>query len=286
MLEAKGGAGDILGGEFEFYVVRAEALEAIHHYIIGELRTVAFAAQVAEVEMAEVGRHDFPRGGGGVFVREMAVASGDALLEAPGPAGFLKHLQVVVGFEDKDVGGAHALEDGFRGVAEVGEKTDFRGAGVQEETDGVGGVMGNVERVHADIANLETGAGLKDATIKFGSGLIFDGFLRGAVAINGDAVLVGKAGQAADVVRVLVSDEDAVEFFGDAADAGEAFGDLSVAETGVNEQAGFLGLQIGAIAAGAAAEYRQLNSHAVEVSERGLRGQHFILVANPRGLLE
>ena len=253
MFEFEGGAGDVLCGQFQLHVGGADFVKALEHGAVGKVGTVAFAAQVTEVNMDEVGRHDFLRGGGGVVVGKMAVAAGDALFEAPGAAGFLQHFQVVIGFEEQDIGGANALEDGFGGVAEVRQNTDFSGGGVQEEADGVGGVVRDVKGVHVDVADIETGAGFEDAAFKFRAALVFDGVFGGAVAVNGDFKFVGKAGETVDVVGVLVGDQNSVEFFRNAADGGEAFGDLAVAEAGVNEQAGVIGLQISAIAAGAAA---------------------------------
>src|SRR5688500_18440247 len=79
---------------------------------------------------------------GGGFVGEMAVTAGNSLLQTPRPARIvLKHLQVVIGFQDENVGGAHALANESRGVAEIGEKTDFVTARVQQKSNRIIRVM-------------------------------------------------------------------------------------------------------------------------------------------------
>lgn len=55
------------------------------------------------------------------------------------------------------------------------------------------------------------------------------------------------------MVAVLVRDEDAREVFRGAADGGEALANLAGAESGVDKDAGFIGLHVGAIAGGTAA---------------------------------
>ena len=53
---------------------------------------------------------------------------------------------------------------------------------------------------------------------------------------------------------MFVRDQDGGEIFRHPADGGEALADLARAEPGVHEDAGFIGFEVGAIAAGTAAE--------------------------------
>ena len=80
------------------------------------------------------------------------------------------------------------------------------------------------------------------------------------------------ASQALDMVAVLVGDEDAGEIFRGAADGGEALADLAEAEARIDQDAGFVGLHVGAIAGGAAAENGQSNRHSLRYG-RGKKGQ-------------
>jgi hypothetical protein len=89
-----------LGREFKAHVRRSDLLQALADDAVREFGAVAFAAQVAEVQMAQVGGHDLLSGISGGFVREMAVPAQNALLEAPGPRGaILEHLDIVIGFQ-------------------------------------------------------------------------------------------------------------------------------------------------------------------------------------------
>lgn len=69
-----------------------------------------------------------------------------------------------------------------------------------------------------------------------------------AVAIDGSVQFPTKSGETLDMIGVLMGDEDSIETFGRSSDAGESFPDLAAAETGIDQQTGFLRLEIGAIA--------------------------------------
>src|SRR5580765_2880801 len=90
----------------------------------------------------------------------MAVPAEDALLQTPGSVWtVLQHLHVVVGFEHKIIGRADAVEDKLGHVSEVGGETKIPRVRMDDEADGVLRVVRNGERVHDQIANLETRAG-------------------------------------------------------------------------------------------------------------------------------
>jgi hypothetical protein len=119
-------------------VCGADVMELFGHDVVREFGPVAFAAQVREVKMLQIGGHDLRGGLGGGGVGEMAVASEDALFQRPGPARtILQHLHVVVGFEDEDVCGADAVKHEPGDVAEVGGKADVPGGGAQDEANRV-----------------------------------------------------------------------------------------------------------------------------------------------------
>lgn len=244
-----------LGGGMDCDVGGADLLEAFGDGGVGEFGAVAIAAEVAEVDVAEVGADDFRGGVGSGGIAEVAVATEDALFGGPGASGiFLEEFEVVVGFEDEDVGGADALDDEFSGVAEVGEEADVAGGGAEEEADGVLGVVGDGERIDRDIAEIEGATGLELSEGEGVFALALDGFGGEAVAVDGDAEFSGDGAEAHDMVGVFVGDEDTVEGFGGAADTGEALADLASAEAGIDEQARFGGFEVGTIASGTAAE--------------------------------
>jgi hypothetical protein len=58
----------ILRGELEFDVHRADVVELFGHDIVCEFGTVAFAAQVGEIKVAQFGGHDLRDSFGGGFI--------------------------------------------------------------------------------------------------------------------------------------------------------------------------------------------------------------------------
>ena len=63
------------------------------------------------------------------------------------------------------------------------------------------------------------------------------------------------------MIGMFVREENAVKILGRATDRSEAFADLAAGKAGVDQQPGFAGFKIGAIAAGTAAKNRELNCH-------------------------
>jgi hypothetical protein len=62
---------------------------------------------------------------------------------------------------------------------------------------------------------------------------------------------------------MFMGHEDARQILRRSADGGEALADLAQAKARINEDAGFVGFQIGAIAGRTAAENSQTNSHSL-----------------------
>ena len=248
-------------------VGRANLVEAVLDRALGEFGTVTVAAEVAEVDVLEIGGHEIGEDGGGGVVAEVAVATHDALLHAPGAFEvILQHFHVVICFQHQDVGVADAFHHELRGVAEIGEETDFDAVAAEGETDGIVGVVRDGKSFDPDIADFEGGAGAEEAEIEFNIffrpivfELKFDGFLGEAIAVNGNGQLAAERAEAVGVVGVLVREEDAAEAFGRAADLREAFANLFRAEAGIDQEPRVTAFEIGAIAIGTAAQDRELN---------------------------
>lgn len=210
---------------------------------------VVVLAQVAEDQSAGAGVEDFADEVAGDFVGEVAHAAHDALFDAPGVGADFEHFEVVVGFEQQQVGALEVNADGLGHVAEVGGDGHFEALGAEGETDGVGGVVGDGEAIDVDVADGETGAGLEE----FEDGLEFaprDGGRGEAAAVDGDPEFLGDGGEAGDVVGMLVGDEDGGEGFGVDVDGGEALEGFLAAEAGVDEDAGAVGRDEGGVAVG------------------------------------
>jgi hypothetical protein len=261
-LQGESRARNILRGETERDVRGAEFLKTLIDDALGKLGFVALAAEVTEIKMAQVSGHDLFGAIGGGFVGEMAVATENALFEAPGTTHtVLQHFHIVIGFQDEDVGGADALDNQLGDVAEISEKTNVGGLRAQEITDRVLRVVWNGKRFDKHVANFKTRAGGEQAAIEFGAELKFHRLLRFAIAVYGNLQFVAQNCETLNMIHVFVRDENAGEIFGRATDGSEALADLARAESGINQDAGFVGFEIGAIAIGTAAKNRQVNSH-------------------------
>jgi hypothetical protein len=169
-------------------VVRAYFSESLANDAVGKFGAIAVLAEVAEVEMSQVGRHDLFGNRSGCVVGEVAVAAEDALFDTPRAASiFLQEFHVVVGLKDQHVGAPYSFDDKFGRVTEIGKETDVPGGGVDEEPDRVVGVVWNRECVHGYISDLHGAAGEEDAAFQAGLKLAFDGLLRQSIAVDGDS---------------------------------------------------------------------------------------------------
>jgi hypothetical protein len=192
----------------------------------------------------------------------MAVPAENPLLETPGPArAILQQLHVMVGFQHEGVGGTDPFDNELRDVAEVGEETDVGPIRPQQIADGILGIVRNGECFDEDIADFKTGAGGEHAAIEPAFDLVLNGLVRGAIAKNREAQFRGKRAEALNVIAVFVGDDDAGQIFRDAADRGQTLADLPRAEPGIDENAGFVGLHVGAVSGRTASKNRQMNRH-------------------------
>jgi hypothetical protein len=159
----------------------------------------------------------------------------------------------VIRFEQKEVGAAQVVLDGFGDVAEVGGDADAYALGIETEADGVDGIVRDAEALHLDIADLETGAGLE--RLEDGDGFVpVNGRTGEAREVERRRFLetAREDGKAGDVVGMLVGDEDGVERMEVLTDRGKAFAELAHTEPGVDENARFVGSEEGSVPGAAA----------------------------------
>jgi len=260
--QGEGRARDALGRQLEPHMVGANPLQPFLGDAARQFGSIALAAEVSQVQMAQVGRHDRFGGVGGGLVGEVTLASENALFEAPGTVRtFLEHADIVVGLQHQHIRVADSIEDVFGDVTEVRDETDIAGGGPEQEPDRILGVVRDVEGLDDDVADFKTLACFEEAAVEACAEGAFRFLLGGAVAVDGDAEFAGDADESLDMVAVLVGDEDGIEVFGRAAEGGQSLADLSGAEAGVDEDSGFRRFHVGAIARGTASQNRQLNSH-------------------------
>ena len=231
------------------------AIEAFFGGNAGQIRGVVLLGEMREDEIAGAAVENF-RVGEEITddrVGKMAGAAHHALLDIPRIRADFEHIEIVIRFEDEAIGFAQVVLDEFGEIAEIGDDGDFGAVGPESVADGIGGIVGNGEGGNFDIADGENiaGADVFDAR-KFFCGRLGENFFDFAVRRLGEigrgAPFVADLRQAVGVIGMLVGDEDAVESAGLYAERFEAAAEFFAVDAGVNEEAGALGLEQGAIA--------------------------------------
>jgi len=258
-------------------VISADLPEALTDRAMGELRPVTVTAQVPEIQTPQFIRDDLLSDFGGSDIGEMTVAAEDALFDAPGAPGvFLEQLQVMIGLQQENIRRADAFDDQLRGIAEVGQKTEVARPRPQEKTDGIARVVWNGKSIDANVTYLKRRAGAENAAVaEFGMELIFHRLLGVPVAVNRNLEFCAQRCQALHMIAVFVCYEDAVETFWCAANSKEAIADLPPTEAGIDEQTGFFGFQISAIARRTTAQNREFDCHAPTLVPGNYQGKSF-----------
>ena len=183
-------------------------------------------------------------------VGEMAGAGENALLDDPGIGADLEHIEIMIGFEDKAIGLAEVDSDVVWKVAKIGADGNLGAIGAEGESDGVGCVVRNGERVDVDVADGEALPSLNrfDAAEAFAEGVgqdALEGLHRGLGDVKRRFPDAEDLGEAVAVIGMLVSDEDGVETVDIAPDGGEAGEGFALSEAGVNEDVGAFGFEQG-----------------------------------------
>jgi len=113
------------------------------------------------------------------FIGEVTNARKYPLLDRPWIRAIAEHFEVVIRLEQQQI---EAFELGFdigRNVAEIGGHGHAYAGGAEDETDRVGGVMGDGEGADGDVADFKRLAGLEVLDAGKPGGLIFPGWRAG-----------------------------------------------------------------------------------------------------------
>ncbi len=190
----------------------------------------------------------------------MAGPAENALLDDPRIRADLEHVQIVIGFEDQAIGAAEMHFDEFGHVAQVSDHGHLRAIRTEGETNGVGGVVGNCEGVDVNVADGEMLAGVNrlDAVEPLAESFrknALHGIYGGFGDVERSFPQAEHLWEAVAVVSVLVGDEDTVDVVDGSFDGSEAGQRFAFAQTGVNEEAGPLGLKQRDVARAAGRQY-------------------------------
>jgi len=192
-------------------------------------------------------------------IGKMAGAGENALLDDPGVGTDLKHVEIVIGFEDQAIGLAEMDFDQFRHIAEIGANGDLGAVGAESETDGVGGIVGNGESVDVNIADRKPLARLYgfNTTEAFAEGVrenALQSIHGGFGDIKGGLPEAENLRETIAMVGVFVGDENGVEATEVALDGGEARQCFAFAKASVYQDAGAFGFEQSKVARTAGSE--------------------------------
>ena len=212
--------------------------------------------------MAKFTGHDLFGSLGGRFIGEMAVAAKDALFEAPRPMwAILKQFDIMIGFENQDIGGTNSFKHQPRGMSKIGQEPDIALASSEQEPNRVLRVMWHTKGFNRHIFNVKSGSCRKQAAVQLGPLLVFDRLARWTITVDGYSQLFDQLPQALNVVGMFVGNENASEILRGPSDRRKAFADLAQAKARIDENPCLIGLQIGAVSGRTASQNRQTNRH-------------------------
>ncbi len=238
----------MLGGDEDFAregEFGGAAAESFFGGNANEIGIVVFLGDVGKDQMADAGIEPFGIGEefADSMIGEVTGTGKDALLDYPRIGPDLEHVEIVIGFEDEAIGLAEMDSDVIGQVAEIGADGDLGAVGAEGESDGVGCVVRDGERVDVDVADGEALPSLDrlNAAEALAEGFGQDalqGFHRGLSDVERGFPEAEDLREAVAVVGVLVGDEDRIKAIDVALDGGEASEGFAFTEAGINEDSG------------------------------------------------
>lgn len=232
-------------GHVQLDMTGAQCIEAFFHDRAGELRFIAFAAEMTQEEVTQFGGHELRGGLRRRGIREMTVATQNALLKAPGAMRtVLQHFHIVIGFEQQNVRAANAFDHEAGCMTQISKEADFTSGGMQEKGDGILGVMRDRERFDEHISEFKAAAGAEQAAIESCPRLSLQRFTGIAIAINRDPQFLREQQQSLDMVGMLMGYQDPGQILRRPPDSSQALPNLTAAKSCVDQDPGFVSLDI------------------------------------------
>ena len=180
------------------------------------------------------------------MIRQMPRAAKHPLLYHPWIRPDLQHVQIVIRFQHQAVRPAQMDFHQLRHVSQIGTNRDFRSIGAERKSDGSAESCG-IGTDASDVSDGEALAGVNG----FGSAQAFcekhraerDAVSRWLGNVKRRLPDSQHLRQSAAMVRMFVSDQDAVKVVNFAADGGKTGECFSFAKTGVHKDAGVFGFE-------------------------------------------
>src|ERR1700730_3258642 len=143
----------------------------------------------------------------------MSVTGQNALFDRPRSLRVsLQPLLIMIGLNDESVDFADTLPGKFRGIAEIGEKSDRTVIAGQDKRDRIDRIMRHVKCLDVDILNRKGRTGGEDLiTVGLCESPSAEVFRGERVTINRHVKFSAEDFQAGDMITVLVREQDAIE---------------------------------------------------------------------------
>ena len=194
-------------------------------------------------------------------VRQVPPASHYTLFDGPGIGADFEHFEIVVRFEQQQIGAAQMELDGVGDISQIGDQSYFNAMRSETEANRIDGVVWNGEAIDFNVTHTKGCSGLKAIQAR----REFTPWNRGrrqASDEDRNVEQTRQSNQPADVIGMLVRDQDGVELFGIFFDGGEAGQNVAPAQAGVDKDARFFGADESGISRAAAGENANFNDGA------------------------
>ena len=220
--------------------------------VLAEMRKEQSCDCRVHVPSNEVGHH---------IIRKMTLAAHHTLLHRPGIWPDFQHLDIVIRFQHQQIGAAQVELDRIGQIPEIGEDADLDALRAKAEAHRIDGIVRHCEAVDIDVADLKSGSSLEAVELR----RVLAPGDRGrseASHENWNVELPGERDETADMIGMLVCDQNCVDFFRLLVDGGQSGKYIPLAQTCVDEDARAAGANESRIARAAAGEHTNLNDNA------------------------
>jgi hypothetical protein len=224
-------------------------------------RRVAVATQVTQHHpLNPAGRQQLLDDGRRGGIGKMPMARLNALFHRPGAVRIvLQHFFVMIRFDHERVHFAQAFGQHFGGVTKVGNETETAPTRVKSESDRLDRVVRHGKRLHRNVADGEFSPGPEEPPVPMllEQAVATNGFSSERVAIDRHGKFPTQDFETANMIAVLVCEQDAVQLFGGHAALLEPADELARAQAAVDQNPAVIRSDERTISRAAAAEHGQ-----------------------------
>ena len=194
-----------------------DSLQIFQHCLFGNIGMIVYFTQVCQDEVFQAGMHNLGDDSHSLTIGEMPLIAEDTLLQVPVIRAVAQHLLIVIAFQYNGGAALEMLDQQHGLKSQVCGNSQLPVRGVilfESEVYAVYGIMGRLQWVNDYISQLKRNAGGDELNpVKELSQPVLTSVIRISGNINRDFEQAGYCSHAHNVITMLMSDEDAIEFF-------------------------------------------------------------------------